>query len=184
MVPEPHADFDLVQRALRRERAALGELAARLRTVPRVLAARNARFGGVLSFEDLADVSQDVLLIVWRKLDQYQGFSAFDGWLYRITAFEFMNALRRKGGRLTLVDDQSLDPGDEPDPFEFEDVHRSLERIETSVADVVRLKHFEDLTFEAIGVRLGVSPNTAKARYYRGLKSLEILLEARRSTQQ
>jgi NAD(P)-dependent dehydrogenase (short-subunit alcohol dehydrogenase family) len=39
-------------------------------------------------------------------------------------------------------------------------------------ADVIRMKHFEDLTFEEIGTRLGNSINTVKTRYYRGISRL------------
>lgn len=179
MVPDPHADLDLVRRALQRDRKSLQELAARLRCVPRLLTVRNARLGGAFRPEELADVSQDVLLIVWQKLKEYRGFSALDGWVYRISRYEYMNALRRLRGRTDSLDELALDPSQESNPWEFEDVHRGLERIGEKEAEVIRLKHFEELTFEEIGARLGVSPNTVKARYYRGLRALEPLLEER-----
>jgi RNA polymerase sigma-70 factor (ECF subfamily) len=181
LVPDPHADLDLVRRALQADRSGLQELASRLRCVPRLLAVLNARLGGALPPQDLADLSQDVLLIVWRKLEQYRGFSALDGWLYRISLYEYMNALRRLPGRTDSLDELSLDPSQESSPWEFEDVHRGLERIGDKEAEIIRLKHFEELTFEEIGARLGISPNTAKARYYRGLRALEPLLEERGS---
>jgi len=181
LVPDPHADLDLVRRALQRDRHGLQELAGRLRCVPRLLAVRNARLGGALRPEELADLSQDVLLIVWGKLKEYRGLSALDGWLYRICRYEYMNALRRLRGRAESLDELSLDPSQESNPWEFEDVHRGLERIGDKESEVIRLKHFEELTFEEIGARLGVSSNTAKARYYRGLRALEPLLERRGS---
>jgi RNA polymerase sigma-70 factor (ECF subfamily) len=179
LIPDPHADLDLVRRALQRDRNGLQELASRLRCVPRLLAVRNARLGGAFRPEELADLSQDVLLIVWRKLKEYRGFSALDGWLYRISRYEYMNALRRLPGRTDSLDELALDPSQESNPWEFEDVHRGLERIGDKEAEIIRLKHFEDLTFEEIGARLGISPNTAKARYYRGLRALAPLLEER-----
>ena len=148
--------------------------------MPRLLSVRNGRFGGPLTPDDLADLSQDVLLVVLRKLDQYLGESSLDGWLYRIAALEFMNGLRRRRRQATLVDG---DVPDVPDPTRqhgYDDVHESLGRIDEKDAEVIRLKHFEDLTFGAIGLRLGVSPSTAKARYYRGLRALEPMLDERR----
>ena len=180
LVPKPHPDYDLVQQALRRQPAGLRELARRLHCVPRLLSIRNARLGSPLRPEDLADTCQDVLLIVWRKLEEYRGLSALEGWVYRITLFEFQNALRRRYGREEPVEDELLERGAEPNPWEFEDVHRSLDCIAQVEAEIVRLKHFEDLTFDEIGARLGLSPNTAKGRYYRGLRSLEPLLLERR----
>ena len=184
MLPDPHADLDLVRRALQGDRSGLQELALRLRCVPRLLAVRNARVGGPLPPPDLADLSQEVLLIVWRKLEEYRGYSALEFWLYRISLYEYMNALRRLRrlrGRTDSLDELALDPSQESNPWEFEDVHRGLERIADKEAETIRLKHFEELTFEEIGARLGISPNTAKARYYRGLRALEPLLGGRRS---
>jgi DNA-directed RNA polymerase specialized sigma24 family protein len=43
----------------------------------------------------------------------------------------------------------------------------------------VRLKHLAELTFADIGVRLGMSENTAKSLYYRGLVKLRELLAPR-----
>ena len=45
--------------------------------------------------------------------------------------------------------------------------------------EVIRLRHFSDLTFAAIARRLGLSPNTAKSHYYRGLVRLRGRLGAR-----
>jgi len=52
-----------------------------------------------------------------------------------------------------------------------------LRRIGREEAQVIRLKHFEGRTFIEIGRSLGISPNTAKARYYRGINELRPLLE-------
>ena len=46
---------------------------------------------------------------------------------------------------------------------------------------MIWLKHFEELTFESIGHYLGLSENTAKTRYYRGLRRMQGLLRATRA---
>jgi RNA polymerase sigma factor (sigma-70 family) len=56
--------------------------------------------------------------------------------------------------------------------LEFEGVHLALARLDPPADDIVRLKHFEELTFEEIGQRLLLSPNTAKTHYYRALVRL------------
>ena len=47
---------------------------------------------------------------------------------------------------------------------------------------VLQLKHIEGLTFDQIGERLAISPNTAKTRYYRGLDKLRGRLGQRTTT--
>ena len=67
----------------------------------------------------------------------------------------------------------ALAPDDEDGGTDEELVHLALEELEPPLARIVQLKHFEDLTFEALAERLDISPNTAKTRYYRGLVRLE-----------
>jgi DNA-directed RNA polymerase specialized sigma24 family protein len=66
-----------------------------------------------------------------------------------------------------LLDDILLD---------FEHVYRGLAQIDPVQECVIRLKHFEHLTFEEIATRLGGNSNTAKTHYYRGLVRLRELL--------
>ncbi len=67
------------------------------------------------------------------------------------------------------------DPG--PDAaFEHERLRSALERLPESEARLIRLRYYEELTFEAIGRRLDVPPSTAKAAFYRGMTHLEELL--------
>lgn len=187
-------DLALIRRVVRGEGGALELLASRLLCVPRILRACNAKHGNPLREEDIDDLAQDVLLIVWRKIKGFHGLSALEAWVYRICLFEFLSFVRRRsrGGRqLSLqgrgaADDTSgaSDDAREPesritqDPWEFEDVHQGLRRIGSSEAEVIRMKHFEGLTFVEVGGALGISPNTAKARYYRGLDELRPLLDA------
>jgi RNA polymerase sigma factor (sigma-70 family) len=97
---------------------------------------------------------------------------------------EHRNAMRRKvrqrqesgaiGEREELGDVAARPaPGEE-----FDDVHEALKRIGRDAARIIRMKHFEERTFEEIGLLLSVSPNTAKARYYRGLEELRPLLDS------
>ena len=88
-------DLALVRRVLRGDRAAVGELAARLQCVPRILRVRNTKAGAPLGADELEDVCQDVLLITWRKLAQYDGQAELPAWVYRICVLELQNAIRK-----------------------------------------------------------------------------------------
>jgi len=182
--PEPSSGDDraLVQRVLRGGRAELQALAERLRCIPRTLQILDVRSGRQLGPEELADLAQDVLVVAWRKLGEYEGLAPLEGWTYGICVLEYQNALRRRkrlrqeaqviASRCGTVEDAVRDP----DPWAFEDVHQGLQRIGLDEARVIRLKHFEGRTFEEIGSTLGLSINTVKARYYRGLEELRPLL--------
>ena len=51
-------------------------------------------------------------------------------------------------------------------------------------AQIIRLKHLESLTFDELGARMGLSANTAKTHYYRGLSRLRSMLAASGDTGQ
>lgn len=179
----PADDLALVRRVLAGSRADLPRLAERLRCVPRLLRLLDQRTGRLLGSEELADLAQDVLVVLWRKLGEYEGLSGLEGWAYGFCVREYRNAIRRKGRLRHEARVEALRGGEasqgfeDPDPWAFEEVHEGLLRIGREEARVIRLKHFEGRTFEEIGRTLGLSTNTVKARYYRGLEELRPLLE-------
>jgi RNA polymerase sigma-70 factor (ECF subfamily) len=183
--PSADEDLALVRRILRGDRSELPSLAERLRCIPRTLQLLDQKGGRALGPEELADLAQDVLVVAWRKLREFEGLSALEGWAYGICVLEYRNALRR--GRRQRQEARSIasragaphEAALDPDPWAFEEVHEGLRRIGREEAQVIRLKHFEGRTFEEIGRRLGLSSNTVKTRYYRGLEELRPLIEAR-----
>jgi len=153
--------------------------------VPAILAVRNRRSGRPFPDDELADLAQDVVVIAWRRLPDFAGLSEIEGWAYGICTFEFKNALRRRSAaRSRRVELPEVDPATAEDrSWQFEHVHSALARIREAEADVIRLRHFEGLQFAEISGALGISTNTAKARYYRGLDHLRPLLAAERKVE-
>lgn len=153
----------------------------RMLCVPRILSAKNRRLGTPLSDDELLDLVQDVLALIWRKRAEFEGRSALETWVYRIALFELMNGIRRKQRHSpresVRVEAVSLeDPSAAAETADFRFVYEGLERLGPPDEDVIRLKHFDELTFQQIGERLDVSPNTAKTWYYRGMKKLRAML--------
>ena len=62
----------------------------------------------------------------------------------------------------------------------YEDIYFGLERVDPLQAVVIRSKHFGGKTFEEIAEAQGISSNTAKTRYYRGLIKLRAFMDPRR----
>ncbi len=150
-----------------------------------MLTRQNARLGAPLTSDEVEDLVQDVLVVIWRKVELFEGRSTLETWVYRVCRLELMNGIRRKRRFLESVEEAEHDPMVESDAIpgggEAEGALRELERLGPPAADIIRMKHFEQLTFEAIGARLSISPNTAKTQYYRGLCRLRSLLDSRGS---
>ena len=182
-------DYEMVRSVLRSRPEAVLEFIDRMCCVPRFLASRNARVGRPLDQAALQDVTQDVLTIVWRKLPSFEGRSSIETWVYRICAFEFSNALRRHRRRESGVshDEELLLQVPEETRGSVGDVEalrEELSRLHSEEAEIIHLKHYGDLTFAEIGERLGLSDNTAKTRYYRGLRRLKDALSRREGIDQ
>ena len=157
----------------------------RLLCVPRYLAVLNRRRGYALDEHDLNDLVSSAVLIALTKLGEYQAHAPLEGWLCRLCHFEFLNALRRRARErrrnAPLPEEDDVEAAAGPDRHAHDEVHRALERLGGVEAEVVRLKHFDGLTFAEIGARLGMPPNTAKTRYHRGLDKLARILQALRA---
>jgi len=181
--PADHpADLELVRAVLRRDPTAVDGLVQRLSCIPRILAILNQRMGSVLKPEDLSDLTQDTLARLWPRMQDYTGQAALETWFYGYCFNGFMNAVRKERRlqmeRASALSESIPSPGAPLPRLEFDHLQRGLERLDQRETRVIRLKYFDDLTFEEIGDRLEISPNTAKTCFYRGMRRLEELLRA------
>lgn len=175
---QPFADDLVLARAcVARDEVALARLVRRLACLPRVLEAISARLGHPLDRQELEDLGQETLVLAWRKLDTYTGEARLESWIFGLARLELMNALRRKRRRPDFRAESAnpeqvhLAPPSAPEQ-DRDFLLAAVTSLEPAEADVVRLKHFEALTFEEMAERLNITTSTAKTRYYRGLARL------------
>lgn len=185
--PGDHAaDMELAREVARNEPSAVDRFLVRMRCVPLILAAKNRRLGSPFTQDEINDLAQDTLTLLWKKLDTFGGRAQLETWAYRFCVLELMNSLRKKRRR-RAADERSAreeSRGGEPSTIDvhpgldYDHVYLALDRLGDPEAEIVRMKHFRQLTFEEIGAELAISPNTAKTCYYRGLVKLRELLRA------
>lgn len=172
------ADLALARAVGAGDEAAMDRMLRRLECVPRIVSAMNRQLGMPLNPEERNDLVQDALLVIWKKLGQFAGDAKIETWVYRVCRLELLNALRRKRRQIaTLPAFDSVEPEDpsaagEQRVLRAEMVLMGLDRLEPEEAAVVRLRHYEQLTFDEVAAALSISPNTAKTRYYRALGRL------------
>lgn len=178
--PTTHgSDLELVGRVRRGEPLAIELFVRRMACVPRILTVLNRRLGRRLDEHDLSDLAQDSTLLLWRKLETFDGRCTIETWAYGVARLEYMNALRRKlrsqrGTRELEASDSAPEDGTQPaDGLAREELEGWLDELDPEESGVVRKKHFEGKTFEELAAELGISPNTAKTRYYRAIRSLQ-----------
>lgn len=177
-------DLGLVRRAREGDRGAFHELGERLMVVPRLLSAANRRLVHPLPDHELADLAQDTVVMIWGKLETFEGRGTLEGWASRFCFLELRNraravARRRRlqGASLEAVPMEPVQPTPDPMPFETHELEAALARLPEAMRKVIKLKHLEGLMFKDIALAEGINENTAKTRYYRGLTQLRRLLE-------
>ncbi len=176
-------DLQLIKKALGGDSVAKEQLLVRLSYVPAMVYDRHRRCGSRLAADELEDVVQNTLMAVWRKLPSFEGRSRLETWTYGFCIHEIYRALERRQRGPRREDLEVLDPEDpsqnEPaDDFDY--LYLAIEEVGEPTATIVRMKHFEKLTFNAIGARMDMSPNTAKSNYYRGIQALRQKLAPKR----
>lgn len=94
-------DIELVAALQNGEQAAFGELLTRYTEKVNNLAIRITR-----NQEDAEEILQDVFVTVFKKIDRFEGKSAFSSWLYRITVnTAFMKLRKRKQTQAVSLDE-------------------------------------------------------------------------------
>jgi len=173
-------DRQLIARLRARDETAAHELAERYGSRIYQLALRQLK-----NREDAEEVTQDVLMKVYRKISAFRGDSALSSWIYRITFNTAMSRLRNS--RLARAAERT--PGGDEDrlytprqPADWSNMpDEALLRLQLQQAVVtalqelpeiyrapVVLRDIEGLTTEEASNRLRVKDQTLKSRLHRG----------------
>ena len=174
------------------ERARRGDHDAFTALVDRRLAATFRTALAILGNEsDARDATQEIFLRTWRNLPELRDAERFGAWFGRIVVNTCRTAIR--GRRRRIVREISVEsmPG-EGDRLAFaatrhddrtadlDVLQRALDRLSIADRTLLALHHFEHLSLESIGERLGVPGKTVKSRLFSARRSLVRALEVER----
>jgi RNA polymerase sigma-70 factor, ECF subfamily len=140
------------------------------------------------NWEDAEEVTQDVLMKVFRKIDAFRGDAALSSWIYRITFNTAMSRLRTaRASRLAEVQKPETFSAEQPERAPAEpadwsslaDDHvlrgqmrqqliASLAQLPTVYRVPVILRDIQGLSTEEASAVLRVKPQTLKSRLHRG----------------
>jgi len=189
-------DRQLILRLQARDETAVHELAERFGSRIYQLALRHMK-----NREDAEEVTQDVLMKVYRKVGAFRGDAALSSWIYRITFNTAMSRLRNT--RLARVAEQERDraeaartaldqprtPRQAPDWSRMPDELMLRAQLRQAVAAAIRelpeiyrapvmLRDIEGLSTEEASNRLKLKDQTLKSRLHRGRLMLRERLRA------
>ena len=175
-------ELDLVGRMRARDGSAVAELASLYG--PRI---EQLAFRYLKNREDAEEVTQDVLLKVYRKIEAFRGDAALSSWIYRITFNTAMSRLRtaRFSRHAELAPQDQHADGPERAPAEPADwssladdqvmraqMRKKLIEALTHLPEVYRvpvlLRDINGMSTEEASAILRVKPQTLKSRLHRG----------------
>lgn len=126
--------------------------------------------------DDAEDVTQEVMIRVFRGIDSYQGRSSFRTWLYTIVRNECWSyAERRERQRIPeeVRRQMSLHFDRESHirvaPVAPEHLHGMFGRMPQSAREIVQLRYLREMPLPSIALLLGMSLSATKMRLYRAL---------------
>jgi len=162
----------LVLRAQAGDREALEALLAQIQT-PLHRYLRNVVADAVLA----EDVLQDVLFLIYRKLDWLRDPKVFEAWAYRIASREAFRRLRRlRRLNESALEDDVADVEETSDAL-LDALPAHLEALSPASRAVLTLHYMQSMTLQEVADILGISLGTTKSRLAYGLCCLRRALE-------
>ncbi len=166
---------DLVSRARRGDKAAFEQLyrdnAGRIYAVCLRLSADAGH---------AEELTQDVFVRAWQKLETFRGDSAFSTWLHRIavnTVFQWQRSENRRSARLAKAGSLAATPTSAARPALQLDLERAIARLPAGARSVFVMHDIEGYKHAEIAAITGLAVGTLKAQLHRARKLLREALE-------
>jgi RNA polymerase sigma-70 factor (ECF subfamily) len=174
------SDTDLIERTLRGELSAFEQLVERHRGIVFRTAAR------IVGRDEAEDVTQDVFLRAFHRLQQYRGTAAFRTWLLQITQNAAFDTLSRARQQPTEAESEPSDIPDR-DPVRQpaaalerrerqQRLERKLELLRPDYRSLLVLRDLEGFSYREIAAVLGMPLGSVKGRLHRARDELIDLL--------
>ena len=135
---------------------------------------------------DADEIVQEVLLVLYKKLKDFQFKSSLYTWIYRITSTRTINYLKKKkirqifsiddeaGSKLSFSEDVIKNIEDKE---KLERVEKALQKIPSKQREVFIFRVYEGLSYEEISEITGKSIGGLKANYFHAANKIMELMK-------
>ena len=163
---------ELIQRCLRRERAAQRQLYDMYSSKMYALCYRYVK-----SSMEAEDILVTAFMKVFDKMGQFKSEGSFEGWIRRIVVNEALTYLRRNRAMYLETDleyaDREPDYSQLGDHLEAEDLMNMIQDLPTGYRIVFNLYAIDGYSHKEIADHLGISENTSKSQLSRARAHLQ-----------
>jgi len=159
-------DLELVKRSLRNEPGAFERLIDKYQKPIYNLGMR--MFG---NSDDAQDLTQNVFIKSWERLDTYDAKFKFFSWIYRIALNESINLSNKEKRKERIENEAEFETGiSVVKEFERNEqskkIHDTLTEIEINYRIVIVLRHYMELSYLEIAELIEVPEKTVKSRLF------------------
>jgi RNA polymerase sigma-70 factor (ECF subfamily) len=128
------------------------------------------------------DISQDVFISVYHKLNEFRFESKFTTWLYRITVNKCRDYLRKKRVRSIFVpikdSHNDISIRSHPENLDIPQlVRKNIEKLPDKLKVPLIMRDIDGFSYKEIADHLECEVGTVKSRIFRARESLRIFLE-------
>lgn len=177
---EQNNDFELIKNFLQGDESSFNKLVLKYQEKIYLLARRMT--GNHL---DADEVVQEVLMVLYKKLNTFEFKSSFYTWLYRITITRSLNYIKRRSIKELLPLKSLLNKANNDyDPVsnvenkeKIKFFETLLQKIPAKQRQVFILRHFEEMDYEEISKITGTSVGALKANYFHAVNKLKDLMK-------
>jgi len=130
----------------------------------------------MVGLQDAADLTQQVFLQAFRKINQFSGRAEFGTWIYRVAVNEALQHLRRsKRLRLRVLEQEPMDlsPDNQENIADKELLEQALGRLEPDLRCAFLLREVEGLSYNEIAEALQIPEGTVGSRLNRARRELK-----------
>jgi RNA polymerase sigma-70 factor (ECF subfamily) len=176
-------DFDLIKKFLAGDESAFNLIVKKYQK--RIYWHARQMLGNHL---DADEVTQEVLIVIYKKLGSFNYNSSLFTWIYRIINTRSLNQIRRRKIKnfFSLDDDESsFELASKEDIVEdianrekLHMVNKALEKLPPKQKQIFIMRNYEELSYDEISKITGITVGGLKANYFHALrKVLEITNE-------
>ena len=130
---------------------------------------------------DADEIVQEVLLVIYKNLKNFQFKSSLYTWIYKITSTRSLNFLkRRKLKELLSLEEQSeklqKNASDILDDIEVKEklarIDKVLQKLPAKQREIFILRNYEELSYKEISEITGKSVGALKSNYFHSMKKI------------
>lgn len=135
---------------------------------------------------DADEVTQEVLIVIYKKLDAFNFKSSLFTWIYRITSTRSLNFIKKRNvKRYMFLDDENVKEiqsqhdivHNVEDKEKLEKLNFVLQKLPAKQREVFIMRQFDQLSYEEIAEIKDKSVGTLKANYFHALKKVTEMMD-------